>query len=197
MCEKLKDKGILNKIIAFSKKHYDDSFDHGWPHIQRVLKLAKKLAVKYDVNECVLIASTYLHDIGRKYEKERGENHAVISANLTQDFLEDLGICKECIENVRHAILAHSYTLKVEPKTIEAKIISDADKIDALGAVGIVRAIMFGEKNRRNFNFTINHFFEKLFKLEKHMHLEESKKLAKKRIKYMYDFINQLKKELD
>ncbi|MGQ4913924.1 MAG: HD domain-containing protein [Candidatus Asgardarchaeia archaeon] len=197
MCKMLANEEILEKIKDFSKKHYDDSFDHGWPHVERVIKIAITIARDYDyVDKNLLIASAYLHDIGRKYEAEFNKNHAQISVEIAKPFLKQIQIDECCIKQIEHVILAHSYTLGVVPETNEAKILSDADKIDALGAVGVVRAILFGCKNNRSFEKTFNHFFDKLLELDKVMHSDTARKIAQERIRFIKKFIHQLKKEM-
>ena len=79
--------------------------------------------------------------------------------------MQDLGYNKEKIEKIIGAIISHSFTKKVKPNSFEAKILSDADKLDAIGAVGIYRAAMFCEEHERSIKDFITHFHEKLLLL--------------------------------
>ena len=196
MCNLLLDEDVIQEIEKFARKHSDDSFDHGWPHVIRVLHLAEKIAKMENANIYIVRTSALLHDIGRMYEMRQNKNHAIISAEMAKDLLDSLNVCENCVEEVVHAIKAHSFSLGIEPKTIEAKVLSDADKLDALGAVGIIRAIMFNVKNNRGIEKMIQHFFDKLLTLKDLMNTESAKKLAEDRHKFMVEFIKRLKKEL-
>ena len=196
MCNLLLDVEVMQEIENFARKHSDNSFDHGWPHVMRVLHLAEKLAKMEKANIYIVRTSALLHDIGRLYEKEQNENHALISARMAKELLDSLNVCENCVEEVIHAIKAHSFSLGVKPKTIEAKVLSDADKLDAMGAVGIIRAVMFNVKNNRDIEVMIQHFFDKLLTLKDLMNTESAKKLAEDRHQFMVEFIERLKKEL-
>ena len=196
MCNLLLDTEIMQEIKKFARKHSDDSFDHGWPHVIRVLHIAEKLAKIEKANIYIVRTSALLHDIGRLYEKEQNENHALISAKMARDLLDSLNVCENCVEEVTHAIKAHSFSLGIKPKTIEAKVLSDADKLDAMGAVGIIRAIMFNVKNNRDVEKMIQHFFDKLLTLKDLMNTESARKLAEDRHNFMIAFIKRLNAEL-
>ena len=196
MCNLLLDTEVMREIEKFAQENSDDSFDHGWPHVKRVLKLAEKLAKMEKANIYIVRTSALLHDIGRLYEKEKNENHAIISARMAKELLDSLNVCENCVNDVIHAIKAHSFSLGIKPKTIEAKVLSDADKLDAIGAVGIVRAIMFNVKNNKDIEKMIQHFFDKLLTLKDLMNTESARKLAEERHNFMVQFIKRLKEEL-
>ncbi|MCH5317775.1 MAG: HD domain-containing protein [Eubacterium sp.] len=114
---------------------------HDMDHVYRVLNFALYIAkqeqgVDYDV----LIASALLHDIGRD-----GENggHNVVGAEMARDFLKGIGFPDEKIDGVYHAIITHSNGMDCERKTLEAKILYDADKLEAIGVMGIARAFLY------------------------------------------------------
>jgi len=167
---------------------------HGWDHTLRVYAIAKKLAKKYKADELIVSIAALLHDIGRAYKGKR--HHALISAEIAKEWLEDEGVPKEIINAVCKAILAHSFSLGYEADTLEAKIVSDADKLDAIGAIGIARCFMESTLRKRGISVTIKHFNEKLLKLKDLMYTEEAKKMALKRHKFMLYFLSQLKEEL-
>ena len=142
----MNNKDIIAKVrnFAYDKSSKDDI--HGFQHIERVLKTSSKLGVALNANLLVIKISTLLHDVGRGNAKE---NHAKISAEIAKEFLikNKFEIPIEDFENIVHCISTHSFSNDLKPMTLEAKILSDADKLDALGAIGLYRTIGFTIKN--------------------------------------------------
>lgn len=133
-------RSLYDKIEAYMISCIREAV-HDMDHVYRVLNFALYIAeqepgVDYDV----LIAAALLHDIGRD-----GENggHNVVGAEMARDFLKGMDFPKEKIENVYHAIITHSNGLDCERKTLEAKILYDADKLEAIGVMGIARAFLY------------------------------------------------------
>ncbi len=127
---------------------------HNLDHVFRVYNLCLLLA-KYekDVDLEILIPSALLHDIARVKESRdnSGEiDHAVLGAEMAEDILRSLRYEEEKIEKIKHCIITHRFRTGNEPKTIEAKILFDSDKLDAIGATGIARTFMlagqFGQR---------------------------------------------------
>ena len=120
---------------------------HDWHHVRRVETLAETLVDRHPdpVDERVVTLAVLLHDVGRARE-DRGEidDHATWGAREAGRILEDEGAESATIEAVQHCIRAHRYSNAVEPETLEAKLVSDADNLDALGAVGIARVFSYG-----------------------------------------------------
>lgn len=165
---------------------------HGEDHVLRVLKIAKFIAEKEGANLEVVLKAAELHDSCRDEE-----NHAVKAANFARNILGKQGYGEEFIEAVAHAIEAHSFSGKIEPKTIEAKVLSDADKLDAIGAIGIARAFMIAGERGRSIEETLKHFEEKLLKLKDLLYTETAIKLAEKRHEFLKLFYDEIKKELE
>jgi len=165
---------------------------HDIEHVIRVTKIAEYIAKKEGANVEIVRKAAELHDIARDKS-----NHAIESAKLARKILESEEYNKEFINAVSHAIEAHSFSSGVEPKTLEAKILSDADKIDAIGAIGIARAFLFSGERGRSIRDTLRHFEEKLLKLKDLLHTETAKKLAERRHKILEEFYNELKRELE
>ncbi|RLG75429.1 MAG: phosphohydrolase [Thermoprotei archaeon] len=162
------------------------------------MKIAFKLAEDFEeVDPLVLKLAVLLHDVGRVEEETLHKHHAVLSAEIARKLLVQYGFSQEIIEKVVDTILAHSFTLKYTPKTIEGKILSDADKLDALGAIGIMRVFMESAYRGRTLEEAINHFYEKLFKLKDLMWTEKAKKMAEERHKFMVYFLDRLEKEIE
>ncbi|MEQ9716071.1 MAG: HD domain-containing protein [Candidatus Asgardarchaeum sp.] len=186
----------LDKIMFFSKAIMGKSFHHGWPHVERVLNVAHKISQKEGGHYPIIKAAVFLHDIGRYVERSLNSHHAVLSADIAKEFLKSIGVCDYHISEITHIIISHSFTSGIKPRSLEAKIVSDADKIDALGAVGVIRAFLFGESNGRSPNDTLQHFIDKLFKLPDLMYTNTGKIIARKRVKIMKVVYEELLNEL-
>jgi len=166
---------------------------HGWPHVERVLELASRIVVeegleKSSVDLLALYLSILLHDIGRFASK--GRRHAVESARIARELVMIAWSNEDLAKAVEHAILSHSYSMGIAPETLEAKILSDADKLDALGAIGIARVFHTGRSLGRSFADSIEHFKEKILKLPDMMHFEWSRREAKRRARRVELFLS-------
>jgi len=166
------------------------SHDDG--HVKRVLTWAVYLAKKEGADVEVVKKAAELHDIARDKP-----NHAIEGAKIAREILRRQGYDEDFIEKVAHCIEAHSFSSGIEPKTLEAKILSDADKLDAIGAIGIARAFMFSGEHGRSIEDTLKHFEEKLLRLKDMMFTDTAKKIAENRHRFMLEFYERLKRELE
>ena len=191
----MNNKDIIAKVrnFAYDKSSKDDI--HGFQHIERVLKTSSKLGVALNANLLVIKISTLLHDVGRGNAKE---NHAKISAEIAKEFLikNKFEIPIKDFENIIHCISTHSFSNDLKPMTLEAKILSDADKLDALGAIGLYRTIGFTIKNGGGIEQVINHLENKILHLKDKLHLDESKKIAEQRYNIIADFYTKIKEQI-
>lgn len=135
---------IYNLIENYMLSCMEDSA-HDCEHIYRVLYDALEIAQSEEgVDFDVLIAACLLHDIGRK---EQFENpalcHAMVGGEKAHKFLTDQGFDRDFSERVRHCIQTHRFRRNMQPESMEAKILFDADKLDATGALGIARTLMY------------------------------------------------------
>ncbi|GAA0116031.1 HD domain-containing protein [Clostridium senegalense] len=127
---------------------------HNLDHVFRVYNMCRLLAeYEKNVDLEVLIIAALLHDIARVEESndKTGEiDHAILGSEIAENILIDLNYEKEKIEKIKHCIVTHRFRTGNEPKTIEAKILFDADKLDVIGASGIARTFMlagqFGQR---------------------------------------------------
>lgn len=177
------------KLVTISKKHQAYVGCHGYEHTERVIETCRAIGTTLNADLDVLIPAAILHDIGRG-----NSNHASHGAEMAQKILEENGYTK--IDEIVHAINVHSFSAGGEAKTIEAKILSDADKLDAMGATGIYRAAQFGVEHNRPIEEFIEHFYEKLLTLKDLLYTNEAKKIAEQRHQYMLGYLEQLDKEL-
>ncbi len=187
----------IPEIIGFAQQNYVVTDDlHGLGHVQRVMHLAKKIhdheGGVWSKIQCI----GWLHDIGRKHENGKQEHHAIISAQMAKELLIDFKISESFIEEIYQGILSHSFSIGGVAKTLEAKIISDADKLDALGAVGIYRVCAYQGQRLQGIQAVVDHCDEKLFKLIEKMYLPYSKMLAKERTYRVRQFQSELIEEL-
>jgi len=187
---------------------------HGPDHTERVHKTALHIGRLMEARLDVLSAAALLHDIGRRYEtREQGEIcHAEKGAELARDILEKLNFPQSFIDETAHCIEAHRYRGDRNPRTLEAKILYDADKLDSIGAVGIGRAFLFaGQTGARLHNDTdvdildckpyskedtaYREFKFKMSKIKDRMLTPEGKRLAEERHYFMEIFFERLERE--
>lgn len=210
------------KFIDYLNAHWTGTEDgsHDLGHFQRVWAIAKQISDEemirnsgLDIDYGVLVAAAYFHDIHnkRKDDPEAGSS-SFISAKSAAAILKKLQFPEEKIESVKHAIHAHSFSANVLPQTIEAKIIQDADRMEALGALGVARTFYVSGilgtmpfdvedplANNRPLNdkqFALDHFFTKLLKLHDTMQTDAGIRISKERSNFLLDFVMRLTAEL-
>lgn len=117
---------------------------HDSQHIYRVLYCALDIADRYNVDTDVLVAASLLHDIGRDAQfQNQGLDHAIIGADMAHKYLLGIGWTESRALHVRDCISSHRYRSNNVPESLEAKILFDADKLDATGTIGIARTIAY------------------------------------------------------
>ncbi len=187
---------------------------HGPDHTARVHKTALHIGRLMGARLDVLSAAALLHDIGRRYEtRELGKIcHAEKGAELARDILIKLDFAPARIDEITHCIEAHRYRGDKIPRTLEAKILYDADKLDSIGAVGIGRAFLFaGQTGARLHNESdvdilackpysredtaYREFKFKMSKIKDCMLTPEGKRLAEERHNFMEVFFERLERE--
>ena len=164
---------------------------HGYEHTERVVDLCKVIGKELGANMDVLVPAAILHDIGRPLD-----NHASQSAIQAREILENNGLPPRVIDEIIHAIKVHSFSAGGGARTLEAKILSDADKLDAMGAIGVYRAAQYGVEHSREFKDFIEHFHEKLLKLPDLLFTEKAREMAGKRHKFLLKYLDQVDLEL-
>ena len=204
---------ILDSLKYEIKKIMDGDPAHDFEHIMRVYKNAKKICKQEKVNEKLILSAVLLHDIvSHPKSDKRSKLSSFESAKKSKQILKKYDFSKEEITIISDAIRDHSFSQNKIPATLEGKILQDADRLDALGAIGIARVFATGGSLRRPFYntydpfckkripndkiWTIDHFFQKLFKLESLMNTKSGKREAKKRTVVLKEFLSHLKHEL-
>lgn len=190
----------LKEAEIFAEAHMGKNDFHGIGHVRRVIKTIVRLMKLEGGDPFILLFSAWLHDIGRKDEKiSTGRNHALNSADLARKFVIDrkIGLKEETLEKIIECIESHSFSSGRAQESLETKIISDADKLDALGSIGIYRAACFQHENGTGLSGLIDHFGKKLLTLNQKMHTKTGKNLAVSHISFMKKFIENLIRELE
>ena len=189
---------IFSKVRTFAYNNSEKNDIHGFTHVERVLKLSSEIGIVLNANLPVIKIAALLHDVGRYLKKnDEVRNHAEMSAEIAEDFFikNNFNIVIEDVENILHCIRAHSFSNGLEPKTLEAKILSDTDKLDALGAIGLYRTIGFTILRNGGLDDVIEHLENKILKLKNRLYLDISKEIAKSREKLIIKFYNEIKEE--
>ncbi len=170
---------------------------HGAPHSVRVACIAIRLAGEAKADPEVVVAASLLHDIARLGETLTGIHHAIASSEVAPTILRAIGFPEDKIELVIDAIRSHSFSLGRRPTTPEAIVVSDADKLDALGAIGAYRAIVEGVRRGRRLEGTILHYHEKLRKLASLVYTNTAKQVAEHEHKILETIMVELERILE
>lgn len=206
------------KLIEQTKKYVEDFFKgdssgHDYYHTLRVYNLAKTISEKEGGNQEIIELAALLHDVDDY--KIIGENG--IPFYNAKTFLKNNNVDEDEIAEICNVISTISFkgADTVAPTCIEGKVVQDADRLDAIGAIGIGRTFAYGgkvgrpmhnpdikynenmtaEQYYKNVGTSINHFYEKLLKLKELMNTETAKKIAESRHIYMENFLNEFYKE--
>lgn len=186
---------------------------HDLAHVQRVVATAVQLATVEHADLQVVVPAAWLHDcvILPKNHPDRvlASRRAAEKAGA---FLHTAGYPAVSIPAIQHAIAAHSFSAGIPPETIEAQVVQDADRLDAIGAIGIVRCVLTGDsfdavlyepqdpfaitRPCDDKKYMVDHFFVKLFKLQETMQTTSGREEAQRRTAFMHDFLRQLGHEL-
>ena len=186
---------------------------HDLSHIRRVVHNAVQFAEVEGAALEVVLPAAWLHDcvVVPKDSPFRSQASRM-AADTAVTFLQSQSYPAQHLKAIAHAIAAHSFSAQIPPETIEAKVVQDADRLDAIGAVGIARAFIIGGKLGRpiydemdpfclerepdDFAATVDHFYTKLFKLVDTMQTDAGRREAQIRTQFMHDYLAQLGREL-
>lgn len=210
------DDGLIEKLENALREHGKGSdASHDVHHARRVRKNALTIADREGMGDPVILtAAAYLHDLVNLPKNAANRNQASrLSAQAAAPILARLGFSESEVAAAQHAIEAHSFSAGITPQTIEARILQDADRLEALGALGIARTFHvagslggglfhgddpFGQNRELDDKaFAVDHFSTKLLSLADMMQTESGRKIAARRTKYLTDFLKQLASEID
>jgi uncharacterized protein len=186
---------------------------HDFDHVERVVSAAKEIAAAEGGRLEVVVPAAWLHDLV-SLPKNHPERHLASqkSASAGCELLQKAEYPSHLLPEIAHCIEAHSFSARIEPRTLEACIVQDADRLDALGAIGIARCFATaGALNRALYDradpfaehrqlddqlYTLDHFEIKLFKIAETLRTASGRRLGRKRAEYMREFLRHLKTEI-
>ncbi len=210
------DRGIINEAVEFVRNTFKDEYSgHDCFHTLRVYRMAERIAERENADLMTVRLAALLHDVDDiKLSPGTYENK-----DRAVGFLRGYGISEEMIKKICDIIGEVSFrgTDSVTPVTLEGKCVQDADRLDALGAVGIARTFAYGgshgrvihdpgvkpaadmnaEEYQGHISTSVNHFYEKLFLLRDMMNTDTAKKIAGQREDFMKNFISEFLDEWD
>ena len=200
----------IKEVSEKAAAYFDDARgSHAWDHTQRVNKLCEHIGRKELADMAVLQVAAILHDIGRPREDKTSGRicHAEIGADMAQPIVSCLPLAQAQKDNILHCIRSHRFRGRHRPRTLEARVLFDADKLDAIGAVGVARAFLFaGEIGARLHNphqrpedtapYSVDdtgyrEYRLKLIKVKGRMMTTEGRRMAEKRHQFMQHFFEQ------
>ena len=184
---------LINDAISYIKTLFAGNADgHDADHSLRVYKNAMRIAAGYPEADIELIAlASLLHDADdhKLFQTENNHNARI--------FLKEKNVPEETVEETVKIIEEVSFSKNrgKTPKTLEGKIVQDADRLDAMGAIGIARTFAYGGRNGRSIDDSVQHFHDKLLQLEGMLNTGEARALAKERHEFLEQFLEELNKE--
>ncbi len=208
----------LNNYLQVARGLYQTGPSHDFSHVERVYKLALMIGRKEKANLRIIGVAALFHDLGRAEEAEsEGEIcHAIAGAEITARILKDHNEDPEFIRRVCECISTHRFRKENKPRTLEAKCLFDADKLDSLGAVGVARAYLWlGERggtvyvsrevwektdfksNRPEDDSLQREWFIKLRLIPKQLFTATAIKIAAKRVRTLKNFLKTLEREVN
>ncbi|PSQ63125.1 MAG: hydrolase [Bacteroidetes bacterium QH_10_64_19] len=186
---------------------------HDRAHVIRVVTTARRLAEDEEAQMDVVVPAAWLHDcvVVPKDAPDRAEASRR-AAEAARTFLKSEGYPEQWIPDIEHAIAAHSYSGDVAPDTTEAKVVQDADRLDALGAIGIARCFTVGgaldqslydpndpfcdDRAPDDDTYTLDHFYAKLLRLPDTMQTEAGRAEAERRAVFLREYLDRLRDEI-
>ena len=201
--------------ITEAQRYYEKADAvHDFDHVLRVLALAERIGRAEGAALEIVRAAALLHDVGRAMDEAAGRDHAAFGAEQVWEILADHPVDK--VKAVSHAIAAHRFRTSPAPETLEAQVLFDADKLDAIGAVGVARAFAYGgahnqrlwapvedvdvarwmeEGDDPNAHTPVHEFAVKLSRLKERIFTPTGRAIAEERHAYMVAFFERLDAE--
>jgi uncharacterized protein len=198
--------------IEEARHHYQGADAvHDFDHVLRVLAMAERLARQEGADLEIVRTAALLHDVARGHGDRLISDHALAGAEFARDLLQ--GQTAEKVEAVAHAIAAHRFRAGPDPQTPEARVLHDADKLDAIGAIGVARAFAYGgyegqrlwaevlpgyqeTQDTRHEHTPVHEYHMKLLKIKDRLLTQSALQLAEERHQFMIAYFEQLEREV-
>ncbi len=205
----MNDKEIIRSTEKYIRNLLEgEGSGHDWWHIHRVRNNALNISKVYNADLFVVEMAALLHDIA-DHKLHGGDED--IGPRKAAEWMDNKEVSEEVKNQVLQIMQEISFSKGKKPSSLEGKIVQDADRLDAIGAIGIARTFAFGgykkremynpeippvtyatlEDYKKNTNPTLNHFYEKLLLLKEMMNTEEAKNIARKRHQFMEQYLEQ------
>jgi len=206
-------KELRNRLIEEARRVIgDEDPSHDLDHALRVLGNAECIAQSEGGDLEVIIPAGLFHDaVNYSKDDPRAKYAAEESARVVREILEKFpDYDREKIARVERAVIEHSYSNGIRPESLDSKIVQDADRLEATGAISIMRTFCSTGQMRRKFynpedpfceqrepsNYAVDLFYKRLLKVRDLMNTETAKRLAENRTRFLYDFLEQLREEI-
>lgn len=183
-------------IRQYTSGVFNQPGSHGPDHVQRVEHLCEVIGMAEQADLEVLVPAALFHDIARAFERESGLPHEEEGARMAECYLRSIRYDEDRIHKITHAIRTHRFRSIHTPETLEARILSDADKLDAMGAVGIARTFIRAGEHQGEIQNAVEHIHNKLMKLNDLMYTSTGKRLAEDRHRFLQVFMEKLEGEI-
>jgi len=200
-------------FARFLAQESDSDAAHDAAHIERVVTNARKLASEENARLEIVVPAAWLHDCVTVAKNSAERPMASrLAAEKAEQYLRQNAYPAEYIPDIKHAIAAHSFSAQIEPETLEARVVQDADRLDGIGAIGIARCFMVGGALSTRFYDpldpfadsrpaddaanVIDHFYVKLLRLADTMKTNAGREEAFRRTTFMHRYLDQLRREL-
>lgn len=188
----------LNAINQYVHAIFEtDITGHDAVHMRRVADIAKLIATREQADVFIVETAALLHDVGDK-KLFRDPNQSI---QAMEDFLISIDLSRNVIQQIKDIIADISFSKGAVPESLEGKIIQDADRIDAMGAIGIARTFQYGGANgqmiydQNDSHSSIQHFYDKLLILKDTLHTRKAKEIAEERHQFLLAYLEQFWKE--
>jgi uncharacterized protein len=166
---------------------------HGFDHVERVCRLAHWIGEQVNARLDVLLPAAWLHDVG--HAEGAALSHHEASLRIAREILPSLGFAPETVDAILTCIAEHRFSAGTIPSTLESQVLSDADKLDAVGAVGVARTFSFGGERGHDLADSLQHFHDKLLKLENLIRTPPAQRLARERTQFLRTFLERFVQE--
>jgi uncharacterized protein len=205
---------LQENCFDFVRQRMDGDPAHDISHVRRVVKNTLYLTDIEKSNALITVPSAWLHDcVSVAKDSPLRDQASRLAAQEAAKFLAGTDYPAELIDEVYHAIETHSFSAGLPPRTLEARIVQDADRLEALGAIGIARCLLTGgslgtrlydpsdpfcdDREPDDRQFTLDHFYNKLFKLPDTMQTQAGRDEAHRRADYMRAYLEQFRDEIE